>query len=463
MDIAIGSMLTKSQRIILGLVVLILVDVIWVSSAELTKYIYKQETFRKPFFCTYVKTSMFTLYLFGFLLWPHWKDSYCSRPSNYIYLESDQEDNVSFEEPMSTRLSNPIYIPVKIHDNEITDKSSETESDDSSIRSVRFQKVAEVRQLSEAEAKDALLARLSYQASLKANDFVKRATKFSVYQVSKVAFIFCLLWFAANYTYQVALLKTEAGIVNILSSTSSLFTFILAAIYPSSPLDKFTISKLFAVILSIIGIVVVSVSDLKFESDIPVGSVLSLLSAFFYAIYLVFLKRTVKHEDNIDIPMFFGFVGLFNLLLLWPLFFFLHFSKLESFEWPTREQMMLLFLNGLMGTVISEALWLWGCFLTSSLMATVAISMTIPMTMMADVILKNVTYSSLFYFGTIPMIVSFFMVTIYSHFENWDPILSLLRCAYNKICYKTVSLHSRLRESTSEQREALIGVNGDSE
>lgn len=33
----IGGMLNKSQRLLLGLFVLLLVDVIWVSSAELTK------------------------------------------------------------------------------------------------------------------------------------------------------------------------------------------------------------------------------------------------------------------------------------------------------------------------------------------------------------------------------------------------------------------------------------------
>ncbi|KAJ8935456.1 hypothetical protein NQ314_012876 [Rhamnusium bicolor] len=62
-------------------------------------------------------------------------------------------------------------------------------------------------------------------------------------------------WFVANYTYQVALSETEAGMVNVLSSTSSLFTLILAAIFPSNQADKFTLSKLIAVFLSIIGIV----------------------------------------------------------------------------------------------------------------------------------------------------------------------------------------------------------------
>ena len=52
-----------------------------------------------------------------------------------------------------------------------------------------------------------------------------------------------------NFSYQEALKDTEAGIVNVLSSTSGLFTLICAAIYPSSNTDRFTLSKLSAVLL----------------------------------------------------------------------------------------------------------------------------------------------------------------------------------------------------------------------
>lgn len=44
---------------------------------------------------------------------------------------------------------------------------------------------------------------------------------------------------------------------------------------------------------------------------------------------------------------------------MWPLFLLLHITKVETFEWPNREQMTLLVLNGVLGTVISEVLWLW--------------------------------------------------------------------------------------------------------
>ncbi|CAH0552063.1 unnamed protein product [Brassicogethes aeneus] len=454
----LGSMLTKTQRLVLGSCVLILVDVIWVSSSELTKFIYSNETFEKPFFCTYIKTSMFTLYLLGFIFWPPWKDT-CTRPTNYVYIDPDQEDDNFYAETISS-LSNPVYIPVKTPERETLDRNSGTESDDSSVRSVRFNKLAEVRHMSETDATEALLARLSYQASLRAGEFAKRAAiKLPIFRVAKIAFIFCFLWFLANYTYQVALSETEAGMVNVLSSTSSLFTLILAAVFPSTNTDKFTLSKLLAVFLSITGIVLVSFSDLTMESQVPMGAVLSLFSAFFYAAYLVFLRRKVDHEDKIDIPLFFGFVGLFNLLLLWPLFFFLHFSELETFEWPTREQMTFLLLNGLLGTVISEALWLWGCFLTSSLMATVAMSLTIPMTMMADVVLKRVAYPALFYGGTLPMLCAFVAVALLSHREHWDPVFDVLSCAFSYVCRRTRGPRFRFNDIPSEQTEALIGIN----
>lgn len=58
----------------------------------------------------------------------------------------------------------------------------------------RFSKLAEVRQMSESEAAEALLARLSYQASLRAGELAQRAAaKFTILQVASIAFFFCLL------------------------------------------------------------------------------------------------------------------------------------------------------------------------------------------------------------------------------------------------------------------------------
>ena len=81
-----------------------------------------------------------------------------------------------------------------------------------------------------------------------------------------------------------------------------------------------------------------------------------------------------------------------------------------------------------------------GSFLTSSLIATLAISLTIPMSMVADILFKNVSYSTLFYLGTIPMIISFFAVNFLAHYENWDPVMDFFR-KIAKDCCPTRSYH----------------------
>lgn len=135
---------------------------------------------------------MFTLYLLGFLFWPPWKET-CSRPTNYVYIDPDQEDDNYYTEANSS-LSNPVYVPVKTPERETLDRSSGTESDDSSVRSVRFNKLAEVRHMSETDATEALLARLSYQASLRAGEIAKRAaSRLPIFKVANIALIFCLL------------------------------------------------------------------------------------------------------------------------------------------------------------------------------------------------------------------------------------------------------------------------------
>lgn len=186
-ELSFEGMLTKSQRLILGLVVLLLVDVIWVSSSEITQYIYKNEKFDKPFFTTYFKTSLFSLYLLGLCFWPPWRDQCNSQPA-YMYLDPNGEDD-NYYVQQNTSLSDPQFVPIKK-----SDRSSGTESDDSSIHSVRFSKMAEVRHMSDADATEALLARLSYQASVRAGEVARKsAYKFPMNTVAKIALSFCFL------------------------------------------------------------------------------------------------------------------------------------------------------------------------------------------------------------------------------------------------------------------------------
>lgn len=287
---------------------------------------------------------MFAMYLVVLGLVAPWREA-CMRNSNYQLVEPSSDDENCFYSngTCTNSLSDSTFVPIKTPD---------TESDDSSIRSVRFSKLAEVKEMNAEVATEAIMSRLSYAASIRIR---KQRTH---HKTAKTALVFCILWFIANYMYQLALDPSETALVTLLSTTSSLFTLLLAASFPSSASDRFSISKLSAVVLSVGGAVVVTMSEIS-EPQNSRGIILSIFSAFFYACYLVLVKRKNDTDEKIDIIEFFGFVGLWNILLLWPLFLVLNFTQLETFEMPNKKQFLILFLNGLVGTVVSEALWLW--------------------------------------------------------------------------------------------------------
>ncbi|CAH2304909.1 solute carrier family 35 member F5 isoform X2 [Pelobates cultripes] len=263
---------------------------------------------------------------------------------------------------------------------------------------VRFSNLMEVRQLPSSQAVEAKLSRMSHITVRDGESVLRSIGKLSVCQVAKISFFFCFVWFLANYSYQEALSETQVAIVNVISSTSGLFTLILASVFPSNSGDRFTLSKLLAVVLSIGGVVLVTLSGSEKSLDKDtIGSLWSLAGAMLYAVYIVMIKRKVDREDKLDIPMFFGFVGLFNLLLLWPGFFLLHYTGFEAFEFPSKLVWAYLVVNGLIGTVLSEFLWLWGCFLTSSLIGTLALSLTIPLSIIADICMQKVRFSWVFF------------------------------------------------------------------
>ncbi|XP_022098441.1 solute carrier family 35 member F5-like [Acanthaster planci] len=478
---SITSGLSHSKRLFLGVLVLLTVDAIWVASSELTRYIFKDKGYDKPFFSTYLKTSMFMLYLLGFIFWKPWQRMCSVCIGKQTTLPTDVQSTVqNIQEEKEALLSDPLYVPVKFSDSdkESTDSrhSSISEPCDSPVKigRVRFSNLMEVRQLSESHGQDAMLSRMPYNAGQR-NSLIPQpleGEKLPLTQVIKMSLSFCVVWFLANFSYQEALNDTQMAIVNTLSSTSGVFTMILAAFFPSSSGDKFTLTKLVSVLLTVGGIAMVSFTTTdQAQEEVKVGSLWALGGAFLYAVYLVMLKRRVENEDALDIPMFFGFVGLFNFLLIWPGLIILHFSNWETLEMPSAKVVMYLALNGIVGTVISEFLWLWGCFLTSSLIATLALSLTIPISIFLDMYLSGVSFSLLFFVGAVPVFISFFVVSLLNHYNDWDPLWVGLRRLYSILrplltaccwCSRRRKPLSRVSED-KEQSESLISDRIDSD
>lgn len=172
---------------------------------------------------------------------------------------------------------------------------------------------------------------------------------------------FCLLWFLANYFVAGCLEYTTVASSTILTSTSSVFTLLFGTLFR---VEVFTVRKLFGVLASLAGIVLISSVDLsgssndnrgsfphKTVTEIAIGDGMALVSAVLYGIYAVFMKKRIGDESRVNMPVFFGLVGLFNLLLLWPGFLILHFTGVERFELPQDSRVVTIILVSLAWSV----------------------------------------------------------------------------------------------------------------
>mgnify|MGYP006970531756 FL=1 len=103
------------------------------------------------------------------------------------------------------------------------------------------------------------------------------------------------------------------------------------------------------------GTIVVSFSDSEEGSSVatnPIwGDLLCVASAIFYAAYTTLIRKKLpdeaQGEEEASTALFFGFLGLFNGLILLPVALILHFTGVETFHRLTALQYGLIIGKGL--------------------------------------------------------------------------------------------------------------------
>ena len=352
-------------------------------------FVFQDNAYRKPFATTYLNTATFTLYLVKVALsnqWPPYKDDY------------QRHENLHDEETIAGDAES---ISLEI-----------TSSDSDFADSHRIDHAAEHHPVANP--------------------------KLSLRSTMKLSFQFCLLWFAANYMVNAALVLTTVASSTVLSSTSSLWTLIIGII---AGVEIFSFSRLLSVLSTLGGVLVVvlaSISDEKRDDrDLMVGNVLALFSAVFYGAYITLLKKRIGDENNVNMYLFLGLVGAFNIVLLWPFFFVLHAMGMETFELPPNSTIVAcLVANAILGSFLSEILWLKSMLLTTPLISTIGISLTIPFAVAGDIVAKHQHYPLQFFLGVFMIIIGFLTVNlagVYTaadrKFDNiiWNRINTLFR------------------------------------
>ncbi|CAK7211120.1 hypothetical protein SBRCBS47491_001011 [Sporothrix bragantina] len=259
-----------------------------------------------------------------------------------------------------------------------------------------------------------------------------RYDKLNLRQTTWLSLEFSMLWFSANYLAVACLEHTSVASVTIFTSLSSMFTLLFCAVFGVEP---FTLRKLFGVVASVVGIALVSSIDLSGKSDenrgdfphkspgeIAVGDAMALMSAVVYGAYVTVMKQRVGHEDRVSMPLFFGLVGLFNVLLLWPGFFVLHWTGLETFALPPTEQVWTIILLNSLSSFASDMTWAYAMLLTTPLVVTVGLSLTIPLSLIGEMFQYNRYASGWYWVGALIVVLSFLFVNHESH----EPDESLL-------------------------------------
>ncbi|KAJ1965286.1 hypothetical protein H4R35_007075 [Dimargaris xerosporica] len=399
-----------SSRYVVGLVLLLSVVFIWVASSFLMSFMFQQSDYNKPMFITYLNTASFTLYLFGTLgrtLWRRRQKPSLPSPSGAL---PDRNTTAALEtghQLASAPLANAADVaPLKP-----TSARSSLDTPRPSTDVKRSLLVTKDDASRKADSKQATEnATGDHSAEVDTESVAESpAEKLSLMETGKLSLMFCLLWFAANATFNASLAHTSVSNGTILGSTSGLFTLILGVIFR---VEQLTVLRVVAVAASIGGVYLVTTGSEAADGSMPndhiVGDILAIVSAFFYGCYTILIKFKIGSEDRVHMPDFLGFVGLFNTVLLWPLLLIFHYTGIETFALPpTGEMWGMIALNALIGTLLSDYLWLLAVLMTSPLVVTLGMALTNPLTMLGDIVFKGMLTTPPYWVGVALVLAGF--------------------------------------------------------
>jgi solute carrier family 35, member F5 len=266
---------TKAARWSLGLLFIAAVVVIWTLSSVLVQYIYVSLSFDSPFLLTYLCSTLFLVYLP-----PH-----AARATvGWCRAQQRGTDEVQFQ-PLPTA------------------EDSDEDIDGGAAPA--------------AEDIDG--------GAAPAAERQRAAPRLNTVQTLRAAAFVVTPWFLAQYTYNASLRFTSITSNTVISTSSSLYTFLFGLAFLG---EKFTWGKMAALLGVLGGAAVTCIGDHMNGgdefSDTLWGDAVCLLSALLYGAYTTALRKCVPDDDACSMTLLFGFIGLLSLVVVGPAVFALH-------------------------------------------------------------------------------------------------------------------------------------------
>ncbi|KAG5559478.1 hypothetical protein RHGRI_009120 [Rhododendron griersonianum] len=254
-------------------------------------------------------------------------------------------------------------------------------------------------------------------------------------EMARLGFLIAPVWFITEYLTNAALARTSVSSTMVLNSTSGLFTLFIGAFLGQ---DSINMVKVVSVVVSLAGVAMTALGK-TWSTDQAhlrkstngkhslVGDLCALLSAMTYALFcgsaslllfkMLLKKFTGDEGERVDMQKLYGYIGLFTLVALWWLIWPLTSIGIEpKFVIPHSAKMEgVLFANCFVSNFLCDYLWALGVVWTTPLVSALGVSLTIPLAMVADMVVHGQHYSAVYIIGSILVFVGFVM----AGFSNW--------------------------------------------
>ena len=225
----------------------------------------------------------------------------------------------------------------------------------------------------------------------RARTATERSKHATVRETAWAAFTISPLWFAAQLCFNYSLLYTSVTSNSILSTSSSVFTFGLSVYFVG---ERYNRERLAAVAAYVLGSALVTLSDHREDGagsnpteSTNFGNFLTVLAAALYAGYTTAIRYLLPDDPQVSMLLFLGVIGVVNLLGVGAVIVLGHFGLgmfPDVFDDVTPRVFAWACAKGLFDNVLSDYLWARAVLLTSPTVASVGLSMQIPMAALVE-------------------------------------------------------------------------------